>query len=95
MADGLRLSEVYDVQHDCQWDERTMTWSTRPAMEDKVLGEVGPVDRGQTVEFDLTAAIHGDGTYCVALETGSRDRVDYHSREAATGQPELIVEPAP
>ena len=69
--------------HDCQWDERTTTWDTQPAMEDTVLGEVGPV------------AIDGDGTYCLALESGSRKRVDYHSREAPTGRPELILETAP
>jgi cysteine-rich repeat protein len=81
--------------HDCQWDERTTTWDARPPMDDTVLGEVGPVERGQTIEFDLTRAIDGDGTYCVALESGSRDRVDYRSREAPTGQPALIVETAP
>ena len=81
--------------HDCEWGERTTTWDTQPAMDDTVLGEAGPVERGQTVEFDLTRAIDGDGTYCLALESGSRDRVDYRSREAPTGPPALIVATAP
>src|SRR5438093_1498371 len=81
--------------HDCEWGERTTTWDTQPAMDDTVLGEAGPVERGQTVEFDLTRAIDGDGTYCLALESGSRDRIDYRSREAPTGPPALIVETAP
>ena len=83
------------VVRDCHWDERTTTWDTQPAMDQAVLGEAGPVDRGQTVELDLTPLIGGDGTYCVALESQSRNRVDYQSREAPKGRPELIVETAP
>ncbi|TMA37635.1 MAG: DNRLRE domain-containing protein [Deltaproteobacteria bacterium] len=83
------------VLHDCQWDELTTTWEAEPAMDHGVLADIGPVERGQTVEMDLTPLIGGDGIYCLALESPSRDRVDYQSREAPKGRPELVVETAP
>jgi len=46
------------------------------------------------VDVDLGSVIHGDGTYCVGLETASPNRVDYRSREASKGAPQLIVDVA-
>jgi len=37
----------------------------------------------------------GDGTYCVTLDTGSSNGVQYDSREAATGRPTVVVTVAP
>jgi len=36
-----------------------------------------------------------DGTYCLTLDSKSPDRVDYQSREAPRGAPQLIVDVAP
>jgi len=80
---------------DCQWDERATTWDRQPAMDHTVLADLGPVERGQTVEVDLTPLIGADGTYCVALENPSTERVDYQSREALKGRPELVVDAVP
>src|SRR5437867_4326022 len=48
----------------CSWDERTVTWSTQPAIDVPVLAVLGAVAQGQTVDFDVTPAIAGDGVYC-------------------------------
>src|SRR5437763_905822 len=57
----------------CSWDERTVTWSTQPAIDGPVLAVLGVVVPGQTVDFDVTPAIAGDGVYCFALDTISTD----------------------
>jgi hypothetical protein len=74
----------------CAWDERTVTWKTRPAIDGPVLSTLGAVALGQVVEFDVTSAIQGDGVHCFGIESPSADGVRYNSREAA-GKPEVII----
>src|SRR5207249_301065 len=75
----------------CSWDERTVTWSTQPAIDGPVLAVLGAVAQGQTVDFDVTPAISGDGVYCFALDTISTDSALYSSREATVGTPQVAV----
>jgi len=75
----------------CGWDEQTVTWKTRPAIDGPVLSTLGAVALGQVLEFDVTSAIQGDGVYCFAIESPSADGVRYNSREAAAGKPEVII----
>jgi len=49
------------------------------------------VARGQVVDFDVTSAVSGDGVYCFALDNPTNDGADYNSREAASGQPALVI----
>ena len=49
--------------------------------------------RGDIVDFDVTAVVSGDGTYCFALDSPSDNGVDYRSREAAAGGTQCIVTP--
>ncbi len=82
------------LMKDCSWNERTMTWKNRPAIGTDPLDTQGAVLRGQVVDFDVTEAILGDGVYCFALDSRSSDGVEYHSREAAAGPPQLLITPA-
>ncbi len=75
----------------CGWDERTITWSTQPAIDGPLLATAGAVARRQVVAFDVTAAIAGDGAYCFALDSASTDGVDYGTREGASGRPAFVV----
>ena len=75
----------------CDWNEGTVTWDTQPAIDGPVLATVGAVAQGQTADFDVSPAIHGDGVYCFALDTISTDSVIYNSREAAAGTPVVAV----
>jgi hypothetical protein len=52
------------------------------------------VARNTLVEFDVGAAISGDGTYCFGLDSASTDGVAYLSREAGGALPavEILVE---
>lgn len=74
-----------------------MTWNTRPVIDGAPGPEVGPVDLGQTVDFDVTQTIAagGDGLYCFAITSTSSDGVDYYSREAFAGGPNLVLDVTP
>jgi hypothetical protein len=78
---------------DCGWDEGTVTFNNQPSLTP--VGAVGPaqgpVSPGQMVEFDVTSLVPGNGTFCFALTSDSSDGVDYNSREAASGQPMLLI----
>src|SRR5207249_858433 len=78
----------------CSWDERTVTWNTQPAIDGPALVTLGAVAQGQTVDFDVTAAIPGDGTYCFALDTSSTDSAIYNSREGSQQRPAMVVQVA-
>ena len=79
----------------CGWDERAVTWNTQPAIDGAVMSTVGPVARGATASFDVRAAVNRDGVYCLAIESPSTDEVQYNSREATAGRPELVVQVTP
>src|SRR2546425_6713370 len=79
----------------CGWDERAVTWNTQPAIDGAVMSTVGPVARGATASFDVRAAVNRDGVYCLAIESPSTDDVQYNSREATAGRPELVVQVTP
>ncbi|MCP4248356.1 MAG: alkaline phosphatase, partial [bacterium] len=66
-------------------------YNTRPDIDEAVLDTAGPVTPGDVVEFDVTPAITGDGTYGFALVSTVANAVVYQSREAGSGGPQLIV----
>jgi hypothetical protein len=76
---------------DTGWNEQTVTYPDRPTVDGPELGTAGAVVSGQVVEFDVTDAITGDGTYTFALTTGSDNGVGYLSRESAAGAPLLLL----
>src|SRR5438477_550404 len=84
---GGRLHPISD----CTWNERTVTWSTQPLIDGPALATLGAVAQGQTVDFDVSSIITGDGAYCFALDTLSTDSVLYSSREATAGKPQVAV----
>jgi len=79
----------------CTWSESTVNWNTQPAIDGPALATLGAVTAGQVVDFDVTSAIPGDGTYCFAIDTASTDGVDYNSREGAGQHPALAIQVTP
>jgi hypothetical protein len=75
---------LYQIS-ECSWDERSVTYKTQPTIDGPLLDELGEVEWRNVIEFDVTEAITGDGTYCFALESSSPDGVMYRSREAVVG----------
>jgi hypothetical protein len=84
---GGRIHQISN----CTWDERTVTWNTRPTIDGPVLVTVGAVTANQFVDLDLTSVITGDGVYCFGMDSLSSDGVDYRSREATSGRPVVLL----
>ena len=63
------------------WTESGVTWNNRPAPPVPSLGDLGAVNTGSWVEYNLTSTITANGTYDFVLTTGSADGMTFHSRE--------------
>ncbi len=74
------------------WTETGLVWNNAPGLGRQVLGSAGPVADGQWVEFDVTTAISGGGTYSFGLTSASSNSVFYYSKEATQNHPELVLE---
>ena len=73
------------------WDEAAITHENRPVTDGPLLASVGPVGLSQVIDLDVTGAIGADGAYSFVIEPASNNMAIYHSREAAEGQPQLVV----
>ena len=87
--------EIYSVSNNYQggsvpWTENGLTWNNAPALGSTPLDQKSKVTVGEWVEFDVTAAIAGDGVYSFGMTTTSSDSVFYSSKEGSN-PPELIV----
>ena len=75
---------------DATWTETVLTWTTRPAPQGSALDDSGKLASSTWVEYDVTAAVSGDGPIAFVLAAQSADGVIFHSREAAN-PPQLVV----
>src|SRR5256886_4867478 len=74
------------------WNESTVTFNTKPAVDGTGLQTLGAVTAGSTVEFTLDGAITADGTYNVAIDSTNAAAVAYNSSLASSGQkPQLVL----
>ncbi len=73
------------------WQEEALNWQNAPRIGGSALSFTDSVGPGEIVEFDVTAAISGNGAYSFALKSASVDLVRYDSKESAF-PPTLIVE---
>jgi hypothetical protein len=72
------------------WTEKNLTWKTAPA-KDALLGRVAKIPKNSWVEFDVTSAVTGNGTFAFVLsKTSGSDGADLKSREQSNA-PELVV----
>ena len=76
---------------DGSWTEAATTYNNRPAIDGPALASQGKVRAKDVVDFDVTAALGADGSYNFALISTSSDAAGYDSREAGSGQPQLII----
>ncbi|MFQ5604354.1 MAG: IPT/TIG domain-containing protein, partial [bacterium] len=72
------------------WDESGLVWNNAPEITGVPLHSAGQVNLNQIVEFDVTAAILGNGTYSFAVKNASSDIVIYSSKEGPTA-PEMVI----
>ncbi|MFQ5641280.1 MAG: DNRLRE domain-containing protein, partial [bacterium] len=84
------VSNNYDSTTD-PWQEGGIKWNNAPVISGSALSSVNAVSIGDTIEFDVTAAISGDGIYSFAIANNSSDICKYYSKEGVSS-PELIVQ---
>ncbi len=72
------------------WTETGVTWNNRPARTGSALGNVGSVNSGKWVEYDVTRAIAGPGTVSFVVIGDSTDGIGFSSREGAN-PPQLVI----
>ena len=73
------------------WTETGITWNNRPARTTGALEDKGAIASNTWLEYNVTGAISGNGTYAFVVATSSSDGTDLYSREATSFRPELIV----
>ncbi len=74
------------------WGENTVSWSDTPTLQGGPLDSVGAVESGAWVEWDVTAAINGNGSFGFALVSDSTNSVLFDSRESSSGNiPQLVI----
>jgi hypothetical protein len=78
---------------DSSWAETEITWDNRPAHAADPVASSGQVATNTWVEFDVTAAVTGDGTYSFVLATSSSDGLNFSAREAGETAPQLVITP--
>jgi hypothetical protein len=76
------------------WTEGGITWNTRPAPTGIPLDNKAAIPEGAWINYDVTAAVRGNGTYSFVLIPESSDGANFHSREG-TNPPQLVVDAGP
>lgn len=75
---------------DSEWIESDVTWETRPARQGGALDNKDNIDGDTWVEYDVTSAVTGDGTFSFVFVADSGDAVVFSSREG-NNPPELVI----
>jgi chitodextrinase len=75
------------------WTETGLTWSNRPPAAGAVLDNKAALATGAFVDYDVTAAVTGNGTVAFVLLPESSDDFIIDSRENATAanRPQLLI----
>jgi len=76
------------------WAEASLTWNNAPALG-SALGSAGNVPVNTWAEYDVTAAVTGNGSYAFAIVNGSIDSLYLRSKEYTSNKPELRIETTP
>lgn len=76
------------------WLESGLTYNNAPSITEEPLSTIKAVTAYSWVDFDVTAAINGDGEYSFALAIANTTSqyIKYNSSEANLNQPELVIE---
>ncbi|MFQ5637076.1 MAG: DNRLRE domain-containing protein [bacterium] len=93
---GAQGGSVYTVSNNLKgsssaWSERNLNYENAPDVTGTALANMGAVGLNQTVEFDVTTAVTGDGVYSFAIKNKSSDLTAYSSKEGSQAA-QLVIE---
>jgi hypothetical protein len=72
------------------WTEDGITWNDRPERTSAELDNQDSISTETWVEYDVTAAVSGNGTFSFVLAADSSDAATFSSREGVQ-PPELVI----
>jgi hypothetical protein len=73
------------------WTQGGLNWNNAPPISGTALSSAGSVSVNSWVEFEVTSAITGNGTFSFGLKSNASDVVYYSSKEGGN-KPELVIE---
>ncbi|MCG8604962.1 IPT/TIG domain-containing protein, partial [bacterium] len=73
------------------WEEMGLIWNNAPAISSSPLSSLSAVTLWDTVEFDVTSAITGNGTFSFAITSDVSDAAKFDPKEGVVA-PRLVVE---
>lgn len=102
VVDGTAGSgSVYPASNDFStggaWTENALVWDNQPAVIGPMLTSFSGLPSGTDRDFDVTAAVIGNGTFSFLLRTLTADQAEFATHEATLAQqrPRLIIVPVP
>jgi chitodextrinase len=84
---GIKVLTVGDTT----WGEKSVTYATAPALGAQ-LASAAPISGGSWVALDVTAYLHGNGSYSFAVVTTGASALSLASRESGANSPQLLIE---
>jgi hypothetical protein len=72
------------------WTETGITWNNRPSRTSGALDNKGALSAGIWVEYNVTSAVTGNGTFSFVLAADSTDGVIFSSRQGSQ-PPQLVI----
>jgi hypothetical protein len=85
-AAGYQVRNVADNA----WEENQITYNNAPAYG-SVISKSAAFSSSAWVSTDVTTLITGTGVYNLAVTTASTANMSFHSRDAASNQPQLVI----
>ncbi len=76
---------------DSAWSGTTTTWNRRPSLIGGPYDAKDEIEDAAWIDFDVTGAVTGDGTYTFALVPRSDDGVRFASRDNFSLRPRLVL----
>ena len=74
------------------WDETTITANNAPGISGTALDTVGSVSNDTWVEYDVTAAVSGNGMVSFGLDSTSTNSLYFYNKEDSNpNHPELLI----
>jgi hypothetical protein len=73
------------------WSETGITWRNRPVAAGGPLQDKGRIAARTWVEYDVTAAVTGNGLESFIFDTTATDGIDFFSRERSANRPQLVI----
>jgi hypothetical protein len=86
-ATGYQVKRVLDQS----WEEGTVTYANAPSLGASI-GSTGNFASGTWTSVNVTSLITGNGIFDVSVSTTSGTSMNFNSRDAASNQPQLVIQ---